>query len=254
MPTFKSMNGENSSPNFQEPIVTNKVSNPDLFVPKVFGVMFIGLLLTALIALGAGFLFTYLLESGNEIAVDVSIFTLFASSIGLIILSIVAPIVLARGKAGAIVPFILYIIFMGILLSSLVMAIPYYILVESVTITAVIFGLISLIGLLSKGKIKGLGITILGLFVGVILISIVNLIFFLFGNEYFMEGTYWLISYIYFAISMFIAIWDVNRIKQISQSGYSANRNLVLYCAFIIYTDFINILIRVILLLARNKK
>ena len=60
----------------------------------------------------------------------------------------------------------------------------------------------------------------------------------------------WVVSLLIFGFLMLITLYDVNRIKRIAENGMGANNNLVYYCAYILFSDFIAILIRVIYYLA----
>lgn len=258
MPTFDSFNNNSNDFETKQTIVTSKADSKT-FVPKVFGVMFLGLLITTIISIGVGFLFTFLLETNaeNEIFIEnlslTMIITILVSSLVLIIMSLVIPIVFAKGKHNILVPFIIYVICMGLLLSSLTIALPWWILGEAVGVTCLVFGGITLIGLLGKGRIPGLGLLAIGIALGISLLSLFNFIMFITGVS---DGTSmsWVISFAFFALIMIISIIDVRNIKNIAANQNYENKNLILYCGFMIYTDFIGILVRVIALLARSKK
>ena len=121
-------------------------------------------------------------------------------------------------------------------------------------ITAVIFGLLSLIALLSKGRLNGIAIVAIGLVSGAMLISLFLWILMLFVD---VTWLFWVVSLAVFAGMMLITIWDVARIKRIAEEGAMSN-NLSLYCAYILYNDFIYIFLRVLRLLlvvfARTKR
>ena len=56
----------------------------------------------------------------------------------------------------------------------------------------------------------------------------------------------WIVSLLIFAFLMLVTLYDVHRIKKIAEAGAGQNNNLTYYCAYILYSDFIAILIRVI--------
>ena len=60
----------------------------------------------------------------------------------------------------------------------------------------------------------------------------------------------WIVSLIVFAFLMLVTLYDVNRIKKIAETGAQQDNNLTYYCAYILYSDFIAILIRVVYYLA----
>ena len=82
-----------------------------------------------------------------------------------------------------------------------------------------------------------------------------NLIFMFVFPQLF-ESFYWIISLAFFALILLITAWDMRNIKHIAERGEANGNNVVLYCAYIIYTDFISILLRVIyyLSIAMSKK
>ena len=218
---------------------------------KVFSYMFAGLLITTIVMLGLGGLFRHLFGIGDafaETAPDFSndnalmalLIVMIVSFVGLIVMSFVVPSVLHRGRHSILVPSIIYSVLMGAALSTLAIFIPWYLLGFTFGITAVIFGLLALIALLSKGRLNGLAIFlwILTLFMDV-------------------SWLFWVVSLAVFAGMMLITIWDVARIKRIAEEGAMTN-NLSLYCAYILYNDFIYIFLRVLRILlivvARTKR
>ena len=56
----------------------------------------------------------------------------------------------------------------------------------------------------------------------------------------------WIVSLLIFAFLMLVTLYDVHRIKRIAETGAGNDNNLTYYCAYILYSDFIAILIRVI--------
>ena len=56
----------------------------------------------------------------------------------------------------------------------------------------------------------------------------------------------WIVSLLVFAFLMLITLYDVYRIKKIAENGAQQDNNLINYCAYILYSDYIAILIRVI--------
>ena len=103
----------------------------------------------------------------------------------------------------------------------------------------------ALIGFLGKGRMKGISIAIIGLMSGIILLVFANLIFMWIFPEAF-QTLYWVISLAYFAVILLITVWDMRNIKRLAMRGETSGNNVVLYCAYMIYVDFITILLRVI--------
>ena len=239
----------------QQPLKTKKekVDNSGvLSLAKVFGYMFIGLMITAAIALGLGYYFgnVLLAEAATDVEariqetnVIILLVALGVSFIGIIVLSFVVPIVAIKGKHSVLVPAIIYTVLMGVMLSTLTIFIDWLILGMTFGITSLVFGLMAIIALLSKSRLNGLAIAAIGLFIGAGLISLVMWILMLVGVN--VTPIYWIVSLAVFAAVMLITIWDMARIKRIAQDG-AMTKNLSLYCAFILYNDFINIFLRIL--------
>lgn len=235
-------------------------------VGKVFGVMFIGLLITAAVTGLFGFTFSSMInravESGNVELEDRLLLGMIAllivSALGLLIMSIVLPIMYMRGRHSILVPALIYVVLMGVMLSSLVIAgIGWEIFAITFGITAGIFGIMALLALLAKGNMNGVLIVILGLSIGIGLAFPLYLVAGLFASEESFIMIYMVIYLAVLALIMFTTLWDVYRIKKIASRGIDSNNNVILYSAFIIYTDFINIFIRVlrlVLILSSRRK
>ena len=225
---------------------------------RVYGYMFFGILITAIIAFGVGILFNVWIfgqisiseDLGNVDKIDrTGLITLLVvlgiSALGVIIMSFVVQGTYFRGRKSVLAPALIYCILMGLLLSSLVMFVPWPVLGITFLITASIFGIMFLISYLSKGSLNFLGVIGIGLFIGAALISLVGWIFLLTGFLGNYMHLYWIVSFISFAAIMFITIWDMWRIKKIAEAG-EMNDNLALFCAFTLYVDFIYLFLRVL--------
>jgi len=242
--------------------LTNKQSK-GAFLSKVFGIMFICLLLTTAVAAGLGYGIQALIsntpsydptapiESLPSNILTVFLITVFVSLIGLIVMSFVLPITFARGRHNIFIPLVIYVVLMGVVLSLFTFLFDWKILVEAFGITTVIFGIMSLLGYMSKGRLTGIGFIIMGLILGAAALSLVNWLMILFGGirpENVMIS--WIVSLLVFAFLMFVTMYDVYRIKRIAEQGEQHDNNLTYYCAYILYTDFISMLIRVVYFLA----
>ena len=260
MPTFnqfKNDNGEVTSQNITYDF-SDKQSK-GTFLTRVFGMMFVLLLITTVVAAGLGYGSQYFLEqavnAGNETLTANIVFgltvTLIVSVIALLVMSFVLPITFIRGRHNIIVPLMIYVVLMGIMLSTFTFLFDWVILVEAFGITTVIFGVMALLGYISKGRLAGIGFILLGLIIGAAALSLVNYFMILIGGVSEQSVTLsWIVSLMIFGFLMLVTLYDVYRIKRIAEAGMDTNNNLVYYCAFILFTDFISILIRVIYYLA----
>ena len=270
MPTFNSFDNNNNSSGQQVVYDFTDKQSKGTFLSKVFGLMFICLLITTAVAAGLGYCIQALilnsasydptapLETLPSNILSVFLIMVFVSAIGLIVMSFVLPITFARGKHNIFVPLMIYVVLMGILLSLFTFLFDWLILVEAFGITTLIFGLMAFLGYISKGRLTGIGFILLGLMIGALALSLINWMMILIGGikeQNIMIS--WIVSLIVFAFLMLVTLYDVNRIKKIAESGAQQDNNLVYYCAYILYSDFIAILVRVIYYLAiitgRNK-
>lgn len=241
---------EYNSYNSQTVDLTDKQAK-GAFLTKIYGWMFICLFITTVVAAGLGYGLMYLFVNASA-ETQVNIMTgmivgAIVSAIALLVMSFVLPITFIRGKHNIIVPLMIYVVLMGVLLSMFTWAFEPVILAESFGITALVFGLMALLGHLSKGRLTGLGAIMIGLLIGAGLLSLVNFLMILIGGirpENVMLS--WIVSLAVFAFLMFMTMWDVARINQIASRGDTGNNNLVHYCAYILYSDFIALLVRVI--------
>lgn len=236
---------------------TNKQSK-GAFLTKVFGMMFLCLLITTVVAAGFGYGFQYLLfktatiEGDTIVAFNNNLLyglvaTLIVTAIALLVMSFVLPMTFARGRHNILVPLMIYVVLMGIMLSTFTFLFDWVILVESFGITAVIFGIMALLGYISKGRLAGIGFLLMGLLLGAGLLSLINWVMILVGGvRQTNVALSWIVSLAIFAFLMLVTFYDVNRIKRIAENGANSDNNLVYYCSFILFTDFISILIRVI--------
>ena len=237
-----------------------------LFLTKVFGMMFLCLLITTVVAAALGYGLMYLLvntastSSTGELIYDVNIVyamigLLIASAVVLMIMSFVLPIMFLKGKHNIIVPLMIYVTVMGVMLSSLTWCFEPIVLVESFGVTALIFGLMAFLGFVSKGRLSGIWVVMMGLIIGAGILALINFLMIMFGGISETNVTIsWIVSLAVFAFLMLMTMWDVHRINTIAGNGMNSGNNLVYYCAYILYSDFIAILIRVIRIIAILKR
>ena len=265
MPTFNQFKNDNGEVSTQPQVTYDFADKKSkgAFLTKVFGMMFLCLLITTVVAAGLGYGIQALIlanpsydptapiETLPSTILSVFLITVFVSMIGLIVMSFVLPVVFARGKHNILAPLIIYVVLMGIVLSLFAFLFDWKILVEAFGITTLIFGLMAFLGYVSKGKLTGIGFILLGLLIGAAALSLINWMMIIFGGikqENVMLS--WIISLIVFAFLMLVTLYDVNRIKKIAETGAQQDNNLTYYCAYILYSDFIAILIRVVYYLA----
>lgn len=231
-----------------------RVESGSKFIGMVFLYTFIALAITAVVAAVIGFVFSsaicpidaYTYEIIDFDKLKPYVYLLIGSAIAYIPLIIWIHIVAFRGRGRLDIPFVLYAVVMGVLISSFTMFVPFHLIAISFGITCVVFGILATIGLTAKRDLSFLGLVAMGLFIGALFISLFNLIWmFAFPGSF--NSLYWIVSFAIFLAMMLITIVDVYRVKQIAQRGEQST-NIALYCAFNLYVDFIYIFIRVLLI------
>jgi len=211
---------------------------------RSFVYMFVGLLITGAIALGLGYLFFNLIQQDPNYK-NVVLGITIGCGIGLIVMTFVNSLVLLKNKHSLIVPSLIYVALMGAMLSSFVsLGIDWKILGTAFVIASAAFGIMALIGILSKGRLTMLAIVGSGLLFGAGLLALVFLITSLITRTAF-ATTYFMIDMMIFAAMMLFTIFDINNISKISQQG-EYSENLALYCALTLYTDFIYIFVKIV--------
>lgn len=232
---------------------------------KVYLYMGIALLITAAVAIGVGFLFAGWLTNwtgkslsnydfgANRAAAIVYFGSLIVSFIGILVSGIAMHAVMARGKHSVWPTYILYAIFMGILMSVfLIIGIDFATLGEAFGISAAAFAIMGTIGYFSKKNLNVLGMVALAALLMATLIGLLSLLLFFVFPQFW--STFNLIYTIIVTVALLIMVAvDTYNVKKIMSEG-AANRNLCLYCAYIMYSDFIHLLVRVIILLSRFKR
>ena len=141
--------------------------------------------------------------------------------------------------------FLLYSVLSGLTFSSIFIYYQLSSIVYIFLLTALFFGLLSLVGYTTKKDMTKIGrICIIGLIV-VIITAIVNVFI---GNT--MLDL--LISILVLALFVGITIYDIQKIKRLQNTGLP-EENLAIYGALDLYLDFINIFIQLLRLFGRQK-
>jgi len=251
-----------------DPPVTGKASvdlSTSRAMGKVYLYMGVALLITAVVAVGVGFLFAGWLTgwSGRTLSVNyitfektpsiVYVATLIVAFIGVLITGVAMHAVVASGKHSVWPPFIIYSVLMGVIMSVfLITGIDFVTLGEAFGISAAAFALMGTIGYFSKKDLNIFGMVAFAALGMVMLFGLVCLILW-----FVMPGLLTVFSIVYSVVIMVVLLImvavDTYNIKKIMSEG-SSNQNMTLYCAYIMYTDFMHILIRVILILSRFKR
>ena len=225
----------------------SSVDSKTLNLGKVFGIMFLWLLATAGIAFGGGALFANWLLADEVAAANGILTTLVISGISLIVLTFVIQFWALRRDKGMIVLSSLYVLCMGLLCSSMTLFIDWRILGIALGLTTAIFGVLAIIGLIAKNvtPIAMVGFMIL---FGALIVSLGTWIITLFTHMS-NPALLWILDFAIFGAMLLLVIVDMNQIGKICANG-EMSRNLTLYCALTLYTDFVYIFIKIAYYLA----
>jgi FtsH-binding integral membrane protein len=203
--------------------------------------MAVALGVTALMALGVFFAFASGLISddlfaglmiGSAITLMISYFWFLFGS-------------LRRGEGNPSIPFFLYSGSMGVILSTLPFAYPIELIGTAFGVSALVFGIFAYYGATTKTSLLGVGQFTLVAFMGLILLSLVNL---LIGSV----SVDWFISFGIFGVVLLMVAYQVWIVKQISQTG-DITRSQAMYMAFSLYISFINIFLRILRFIAVSR-
>lgn len=221
-----------------EPIISKK--------GKYWGAIFLwfglGILLSGVIGFGLPYILLALVgESGFEGAYTG---TLIGSLVILIPLMFIFQFGAMRGKkVTTIVCYILYSAAFGVMLSS---SLSFAGVETSLYAFLITGGVMALMGGISVGlgdKINRIALIAMTLMLGGIIISLVTFFFF-------NETLYWIASFAMLAGVVLIVSVDFARIRNTINSAGDISTPILIYCAFMLYTDFIYIFMRVLQLLA----
>ena len=235
------------------------------FYNQIFLYFGLGILLTAVVCLLASWAFTSIwpisqVIDGSLVINEETLWTYMSitivSALVLIVLSFVISFKSLRGSGSILVPYVLYSIVMGVLLSSFTFFVgDTYIIGEALLITALLFIGMCGIGYLTHNRLATWAKVVIGFSFAVILLSLLNLVFIPFvvfgGNFAAYEGyivTYLITEGVVFGLFLILTAFDMARIRTIAERGYGS-KNLALYCALNLYSDFITLFVYVLRIL-----
>jgi len=235
------------SGNWEQQSNNINVSNADAgfvarYIAKVYGWMFLGLVITAVVAFYvAGTPAVQQVVLGNPIVF-----------IGIIIakLFIVGFLSVRIHKMSSLVAtaiFLAYAALVGVVFSVFLIRYSTPSLVSVFAITGGTFGVMSAVGYFTKQDLTSFGrIMLMGL-VGVIIASLVNL----FLRS---EGLYWIISYVGVAVFVGLIAYDTQKIKAYANLASEEDRKKgAILGALALYLDFINLFIMLLRLFGGSR-
>ena len=255
--------------NYVQENVTSQIfeskSSKSKFYSQIFLYFGLGILLTAVTCILVSVAFSQIwpmsiISDGivyiNEESMMAYTVMLIVSFIALFVLSLVITFKSLKNSGSLVVPYVLYSIVMGIMLSSVSFFVgDLYIIGEALLITALLFLGMCGVGYLTHNKLATWAKVMIGLSIFVVLFCLLNFVlipFTIFGGNYVaFEASMWiymLTEVIVFALFLVLTAFDMARIRKIAENG-AGSKNIALYCALNLYCDFINLFIYVLRIL-----
>lgn len=234
----------------KENVIVEMYDGLSAYMVKIFLWMFGGLALTGLVAFTTW---------------NTGLFSIFYTNMAMLLILFIVEIALvvyissqvmrgAISSKGAKFGFIGYSIINGFVLSSLFLTFQIGNLTQAFFMTAITFGTMAVYGHVTKKDLTRFGTIMIAGLVGIIIATVVNMIFGLFGA--FSTGLDLVISYIAIIIFLGLTAWDTQKIKAYyySSLGNEAFRNnLVIYSALQLYLDFINLFLYILRIFAARR-
>ncbi len=213
---------------------------------KVYTWMALGLLTTAVSAI-AVFSFPFLAA-----IIFSSPIVFYGLLIGEIVLVIAIGRVVMKVSAGkGLALFFLYAFLNGLTLSVIFFAYDLGTIWLAFGTTAVLFGIMSIVGYTTKEDLSGWG--------GFLMMGLIGLIIASVANMFFANSTLdWIITYAGILIFLGLTVYDTNRIKKLTQAALISGQTDVVarmgvIGALRLYLDFINLFLYILRLLGRRR-
>ena len=225
-------------------------TNGSKFVGATFLYLTLALVVTFAVVFALGAALKYAIYNGSDVGADIFVKFFIGGLIAYIPVMIWVNVAACRQGKTVGPAFFAYSIVMGIMLSPICLLDMWTIVIAFGT-TCLAFAVMALIAWTTKKDLSGLAIFGFGLLIGAFVISLFNIIIYLFVG---FQPLYWLVSSLFFIAILILTVVDLNRVKRIAQSGM-ATKNLAIWCALNLYVDFIYIFIRILAIVAsiRNK-
>lgn len=213
------------------------------YISKVFGTMFLGLLVTA-----AAAYFTVNSNIMVNILYDKSLIYLFLIA-ELVIVFALSLRINKISYATAQLMFYVYAVVNGISLSSIFFAYNLGTIYTAFLTTAISFGVMSIYGMITKKDLTKIGSIFTMILFGIIIASVVNMFFY-------SETFDLIISFIAVAVFVGLVAYDTQKLKSyyyMSINDYQMQRKIGIMGALSLYLDFINIFLRLLRILGNRR-
>jgi len=228
----------------------NKTTIPSTAINygKIFLWFGLGILISGVVGFSLPYLLSAMFNGNyNKINNAYSIMVI-VSTIAVFILMVLIHISAFRQKtAVAVTSYTLYSIAFGILISSALSFAGAELSAYAFLITGGVMLVVGILGSLLGNRVKSVYMLIGVLVFGSLIISLIN--FFLFN-----QTIYWIASFALLAAVLLITAVDFANIKRIAQSYPNFDTGTAIICAYTLYSDFLYIFLRVLMILAASKK
>ena len=213
------------------------------FLAKVFGWMFLGLLITGLVAAAIGSSDTLLTDITESPWIMIG---LIVVQIGLVIT--ISAAIERLSPAVALGLFFLYAASVGVIFALVFELYTTQSIFTTFLITAAMFGAVGAWGYLTKRDLSTMGTVLLMALVGLILATIVNI----FVAS---EALYWVTTYAGVAIFAGLTAYDMQKIKGYAKAGLEgdAEQRASILGALALYLDFINLFLFLLRIFGRSR-
>ena len=201
----------------------------------VYGYFGLGILITAIVAMGLPYLIASLYGTG---AIDIYYGIVIACFIGLIIFSLISNFTaIFQHPAGMIICYILYAACFGGVMSAIALIVGLTTITYAFGVTSAMFLLMSVIGYISKGRLNRWAYYVIAIVFALTIAALFNIL--VFGNAW----LYWVVSYLMILVFMLLIIVDTSRIMDGGSQGVlENNKTYAVYCAYRLYSDFMILL------------
>lgn len=214
------------------------------YISKVFGKMFLGLVVTAIAALAV-----IMVPSLTKAILGTPLMFVFLIAEFVIVIALSSRL----GKisySSANIMFFLYAIVNGFTLSSIFLVYDLGTIYMAFFTAAISFGAMSVYGLVTKSDLTKFGNIFMMLLIGIIVASIINIFMRSSGLEL-------LISFVAVAVFCGLVAFDTQKLKGYyyqSMNDYQMQRKISVIGALSLYLDFINIFLYLLRIFGSNRR
>ena len=209
-------------------------------ITRSFIVMFVSLLITAFMA--------------TIVAANANLFDGMINSYGLLIIIEFAVVIgasFAVKKKNAVVAGILYAIYT--IITGMTFSVLFYVydlgsVQEIFLMTALLFGVMAVVGATTKVDLSRIGGICIMLLLGALMVTFVNLLFL------HSTGLDLVLDYLIVAIFVGLTAYDTQKMKVMARNAVSSDVNTIaIFCGMELYLDFINLFIRLLAIFGKRR-